>query len=236
LFTGPVPTAAPPAARDNNAQGGVDVLQALRVAAGTFDLPTVGSTTFDPANVFYFGHSQGSNVGIPAIAYADGVKGSIFSGAGSYLIEALLTKTSPVNAKVGLEFLLGEPLASDHPVMQIWQTYFERVDTANFAPLLVTSPPTAPQNVLVTWGTDDTYSPNPTINNTCEAAGFPVAGTPIENIDTGTVARPITQSACFQYTSGDYDGHFVAQRHADAIADWTAFITSLIAGDAISIP
>lgn len=38
-------------------------------------------------------------------------------------------------------------------------------------------------------------------------------------------------AAVFQYaTDGTYDGHFVAQRHPQAIADWVAFFTSLVAG------
>src|SRR4029079_14055099 len=62
----------PRAARDNNLQGGADVLQALRVGDITLPSTVTGSAiAFDPDHVVYFGHSQGGNSGHLGLAYAN---------------------------------------------------------------------------------------------------------------------------------------------------------------------
>ena len=56
-----------------------------------------------------------------------------------------------------------------------------------------------------------------------------------------TTARPATNNkvtpdgnrtaVVIQYQAGDnYDGHFVAQRNSNAVADWLAFLTSAVGG------
>lgn len=240
----------PRAARDNHLQGAVDVIQALRVAQvaavavppGTVAGP--GTVDLDAARVYYFGHSQGSNVGIPALAVTDLAPAAVFSGAGSVLIEGILTKKSPVDAKAGLQFVIGEPLGGGHPVMILWQTFFDRIDPINYAPMLIKRPPpgVASKHVLETWGKGDTFSPETTMNNTAIAAGL-VAAEPVQSpIGLATDARPITPGvvggdgatrfgALFQYLSdGSFDGHFVAARVNAAIADWRAFLVTAAAG------
>lgn len=242
----------PQAARDNHLQGAVDVLQALRLPQmALFNVGGVGDVDFDPANVFYFGHSQGSNVGIPAEAVSDYTPGSIFSGAGGFLTDGILNKTSPVDAKAGLEFLLGEPIGRTHPMMVIWQTYFDSVDTINYGPLLLARPPAgvASQDVYMSWGSDDTFSPNGTLDSMANSFGIPVANPVVSgnNIVNGTIVRPISENkstgdgpmrtaALFQYQPDSYDGHFVATRHSNAIADWLAFITSQISVGTSTVP
>lgn len=230
----------PRAARDNHLQGGVDVIQALRVAQ--IDAFTVGAVAvdFDPARTYYFGHSQGANVGIPAIAVTDLAPAVVLSGAGSYLTDGILTKTSPVDAKAALEALVGEPLAADHPVMTIWQTYFDRIDPVNFAPLVLARPPAgvASKHVYLPWGDGDTFSPEATMNITARAMRLELAEPVVEAINgLATTARPVTlnqragdgadrTAACFQYAPDGYDGHFVSTRNASAVDDWVEFLTS----------
>ncbi|MBT8493961.1 MAG: acetylxylan esterase, partial [Deltaproteobacteria bacterium] len=236
----------PPAARDNNAQGAVDVIAALRIA----DLGTITagglSVDIDPDNVFYFGHSQGSNVGIPAIALTDRVAAAVFSGAGGFLTQSLLSKTSPVDVPTGLSLVLGEELATSHPVMVLWQTYFDPVDTTNYGPLLYQTGD-VPKHVLMTWGIGDTYSADPTLESMAESAllgSIAIAGNepdlpevvrPISGNVTGQGNEPIT-AVVIQYQPDDYDGHFVAQRNPQAVADWTAFLTSALDGAVPTIP
>ncbi len=235
----------PVAARDNGLQGAVDVLQAFRLAdlAG-FDVTGVGTIDFDAGNVYFFGHSQGSNVGVPAAAVSSRPRGAIFSGAGAYLTYGILNKTSPVDSKAGLSFLLGEEVSAAHPVMTIWQTYFDRSDTVNFAPLVLERPPSGvtPKHVFQSWGMGDTFSPRPTLNTMARALGVPVAEPVFEAIDrVSQISRPVTlnkttpdgprTAALFQYEPSGYDGHFVATRNSDAVADWLAFLTSAITGD-----
>jgi hypothetical protein len=243
----------PRAARDNHLQGAVDVIQALRVAqvapfavtAGA--LPGPGTVDFDATRTYFFGHSQGSNVGIPALAVTDLAPAAVFSGAGSVLIEGILTKKSPVDARAGLEALIGERLGGSHPVMVVWQTFFDRIDPINYAPMLIRRPPpgTASKHVMLPWGKGDTFSPETTMNATALAAGLvmaepvvsPVNGLPLD-------ARPVTLSpgvpggdgptrfgAMFQYDGAmAFDGHFVTMRVNQAIADWRAFFVSVAAG------
>lgn len=231
----------PAAARDNNLQGAVDVMQAFRIPqVAAFNVTGVtGAIDFDPTKLFYFGHSQGSNVGVPAVAVSSEAKGAIFSGAGAYLTDGILNKTSPVDAKGALQFLLGEELTGSHPVMTIWQTYFDRSDTLNFAPLILDRPPAGvpTKHVFMTWATDDTFSPRPTLNIMARAMRIPIANPTLEAIgQLNSIARPITlnkaaadtdrTAALFQYQSDGYDGHFVSTRNPTAVVDWMAFLTS----------
>lgn len=238
----------PRAARGNHWQGAVDVIQALRVAGLTIDVTGVGQIELDDGKVYFFGHSQGSNIGIPAIAVSSAAPAAVFSGAGSLLTKALLEKTSPVNAREGLELLIGEELSTAHPVMTLWQTFFDPVDTINFSPLLVTRPPASmvPKHVYMSYGTGDTYSPEETMELTARAAGLPVAEPIVVDLESGSVARPVSANvttaggdvtaACFQYVPDDYDGHFVSTRHPQATADWLEFLTSAATSGTPTVP
>jgi predicted esterase len=231
----------PAAARDNNLQGAVDVMQAFRIPQlAPFAVTGVtGNVSFDPIKVFYFGHSQGSNVGVPAVAVASEPKGAILSGAGAFLIEGILNKTSPVDAKAGLQFLLGEELTGSHPVMTIWQTYFDRADTLHFAPLMFDRPPPGipSKHVFMTWAADDTFSPKPTLNIMARTMRLAIANPTLETVGAlASIARPVSlnraasdtdrTAALFQYQSDAYDGHFVSTRNPGAVVDWMAFLTS----------
>lgn len=238
----------PRATRGNHWQGAVDVIQALRVAGISVDVAGVGTVELDDSKVYFFGHSQGSNIGLPAVAVTGAASAAVFSGAGSHLTRALLTKTNPVDARQGLELLIGEPLSTSHPVMTLWQTFYGPVDTANFAPLLLARPPegVAAKHVFMSYGTGDSYSPEDTLKVTAAAAGLPVAEPVIADLGSGSVARPVSANAstpdgdrtaaCFQYLPDGYDGHFVALRHPQAVSDWLAFLTSLAASGTPSIP
>ena len=233
----------PRAARDNHLQGAVDIVQALRVAQVSLSVGELDEVEFDPARAFLFGHSQGANVGIPALAVTGLAEAAVLSGAGAYLSEALLSKTSPVDSRRGLERLVGDELSTSHPVMVLWQTFFDPTDTSTFAPLLVNDPPEGvpSKHILMTWGQNDTFSPQPTLEMMARGGALPVVEPAIEDLDTGLVSRPVTgnrtggdgverTAACFQYPADGYDGHFVASRDPDAVADWVQFFTSAQSG------
>jgi hypothetical protein len=240
----------PRAARDNGLQGAADVIQALRIpGTGAQTLPGVGATTFDPASTFYIGHSQGSNVGVPAIATTDLAQSALFSGAGAHLTQGILTKTSPVNAKASLEFLIGEDLGTSHPVMVVWQTFFDSSDPLHYAPLVVRRPPAglASKNVYMSWSETDSFSPEPTLTTMARAMGLPVANPVIKDINAGMVSRPVQANvaggdavnrtaACYQYAADGFDGHFVALRVTQAVTDWLAFLTSSVGGATPTVP
>ncbi|RMH41361.1 MAG: hypothetical protein D6689_11380 [Deltaproteobacteria bacterium] len=240
----------PPAARDNHLQGGVDVLHVLRLhEAGPLSVPGVGDVALDGARRYYFGHSQGSNVGIPALAVSNAAPAAVLSGAGAFLTVSLTTKTSPVDAEAGLKFLIDPDFDGSHPVMTVFQTYFDPADTVNFAPLLIRRPPAgvASKHVLMTYGPGDTFSPPASLERMAGAAALDVVEPVIEDIDRPTVARPVglnktggdgaaRMGAVFQYQPDGYDGHFVAQRNPAAVADWLAFFTSLADTGAPAVP
>jgi hypothetical protein len=240
----------PRAARDNHAQGAVDVEQALRIAqVAPFMVNGVGNVHFDATKTYFFGHSQGSTMGIPGVAMSPDAKAAIFSGAGSYLIDGILNKTSPTNAKAGLSLLLGESIDAYHPVMGLWQTFFNRIDPLNYDGLIVAAPPMGipSKHVFMTWSATDTYSPKATLTDTAQVMQLLQAPPVIEMIQPPTT-RPVTSTvmagdgvlrtaAVFQYaTDGTYDGHFVSEQNPMAIADWRAFLNSLAATGTPNVP
>jgi hypothetical protein len=246
----------PRAARDNFLQGAVDILQALRLR-GT-DIPATASPTgnhimFDLGAIAYFGHSQGSTSGEIAMAWygstAGGTPAAVFSGAGSYLTASLLDKTMPVNISSGMAFLIGEPLDREHPVMTIFQSFFDRSDPLNYNPLIIRRPPaTIPsKHVFMSWGKGDTYTPPSTLEANARSLGLSPAGTVIEDFDIPAIARPVSANmkagdsvnvtaAAFQYQPNGYDGHFVSTRNSGAQADWLAFLQSYFSTGAPVVP
>jgi predicted esterase len=241
----------PHAARDNLLQGAADVLTTLRVAElAPFAAGAAGMVKLNPAKVAYFGHSQGSSSGEPALAFSSAAGAAVLSGAGSFLTSSLLDKTSPVNIKAGMAFLLGDEFDGDHPVMTLFQTYFERSDPLDYVHLLVKAPPTgiASKHVLMTYGKDDTFTPRSTLRHNAKAMGIPAVAPTLMGEDLGTpIARPIFQNlrggdgvqrtaACFEYAPDAYDGHFVAQKNAAAVSDWSAFLSSYFVSGMPNVP
>ena len=238
----------PSAALYNNLQGSVDLMQAFRLAGISAESVTgvPDSVDFDAANIFYFGHSQGSNVGVPALAVSPEPRAAVLSGAGAFLTQGILNKTSPVSSKEGLELLLGEAISASHPVMTLWQTYFDRSDTVNFGPMLLSRPlggGVTAKHVLQTWADDDTFSPKRTLSIMARSMQVNLADPVLEQVNfLATTTRPVNNNkttpdgnrtaVLLQYQSADdYDGHFVSQRNSNAIADWLEFLTTAVGGD-----
>jgi len=243
----------PRAARDNFLQGGADILQALRVAkvavATAATSPTTEAILFDPTKVMYFGHSQGSTSGEIAMAWSDATPVAVFSGAGAYLTSSLLDKTMPVNISSGMEFLIGEKLDAEHPVMTIFQSFFDRSDPLSYNPLLITRPPAMipSKHVYMSWGKGDTYTPRSTLEANARSLGLSPVGTVIDAFDRDPITRPVTANVTggdgikrtagvFQYQPDGYDGHFVATKNASAQSDWLAFLRSYLNSGTPAIP
>jgi hypothetical protein len=242
----------PRAARDNFLQGAVDILQARRVAGVSVTAaasPTGAAIVFDPGKLAFFGHSQGSTSGEIALAWSDAAPATIFSGAGAFLTDSLLDKTMPVDIGAGMTFLIGEPLDAEHPVMTIFQSFFDRSDPLNYNSLIIRSAPrtVATKHVLMTWGKGDTYTPRSTLEANARSLGLSPAGTAIEDYGLSAIARPVTANAAgsdgakrtaavLQYEPNGYDGHFVSTKNAAAVADWSAYLTSYFATGKPAIP
>src|SRR5262252_481809 len=242
----------PRAARDNFLQGAVDILQALRIAGVSVTAassPTGAAIVFDPSKLAFFGHSQGSTSGEIAMAWTDAAPATIFSGAGAYLTASLLDKTNPVNISTGMTFLIGETLNPEHPVMTIFQSFYDRSDPLSYNPLIIRrAPPTiATKHVYMSWGKADTYTPRSTLDANARSLGLSPAGTVIDQFDVTPITRPVMTNvtgsdnvlrtaAVLQYEPNGYDGHFVATKNDSAVADWAAYLTSYFTTGKPTIP
>jgi predicted esterase len=223
----------PLAARDNTLQGALDDFQLVRLVK-EMDV-TVGGVrvVFDPDNIFFFGHSQGSLTGVPFVAHEPDVKAAIFSGAGGLLYLSLLNKTEPVDiAALVRLFLRDDPLDEFHPVLALLQMYMERSDSVSYARRLGA-------DVFISEGIVDRYTPVPSIEALATAMRVdPVS--PIERDVMGlTLAgrhvldAPVSGNwdertgVLLQYDEApDSDGHFVIFDREDARQQSTQFLAT----------
>lgn len=242
----------PRAARDNFLQGAADILSEAKFSAVSIGADGGAPITFDSSHVYFFGHSQGSTSGELALPFLDAAPTAILSGASAHLTQSLLHKSSPVDAKAGIAFLIQEDpsqLDTEHPVLGLFQNFFDRADPLNANGAIVRAPLAghAPHNVFMTWGTGDTYTPEGTLQANLVSLGIPVAGAVLEGNVGAPVSRPVSQNinvgsgsvtaAAAQYAppSGS-DGHFVAFEVPGAVSDWTAFIQSDLASGRPTLP
>jgi len=222
----------PVAARDNVLQGAADVYALVR-ALQTVSLPMLpaagDTTSFNPKQIYFIGHSQGSTVGLPAAAFETGLAGMVFSGAGGDLRQSLLNKKSPVDIADLTPYVLEDsPVDITHPALNLFQAFIERSDAENYGGLLLNTLPTGvtARPLVQTYGLGDTYAPIPTLQAVASAIGLePVAPVPSEpgmppwpsamglatpvtaNYDTAT--GNVTAALLEADPMGAYDGHFV---------------------------
>jgi hypothetical protein len=236
----------PRAARDNFAQGAADLMTAFRLPSSPAPAGWTGPTLKFTSSVVFFGHSQGATHGSLALPFTDAAPAAIFSGAGASLTQSLLNKTNPVNVTQGIEFLLREPLDSGHPMLTIWQSFFDRSDPINFNRSISNAPLAGrtAKHLYMSWGSGDTYSPPITLKLNAITLGVSPVN-PFNPNDLGempgAVGRPVSLNmtvpggsktgVVIQYDppSGT-DGHFVATRNTSAVRDWTAFVTTFLTG------
>ena len=190
-------------------------------------------------------------MGAPFVAYEPNLGAAIFSGAGASLVQSLLNKTNPVDIAAGVEFVLNDgELRDNHPVLNLLQQFIEPVDPINYARLFFRSLPAqreVPTHVLQTYGLDDTYSPNATMNIFGLNAGVQLAQPSLESIQgMGSVelpamgnrqvgGEPVT-AVMIQADPGDDDGHFVLYRDADIRDQAAHFLGSMVRNGIPTVP
>jgi hypothetical protein len=235
----------PGAARGNPLQGAADQISLLRLVSG-FDLPASMSPTsaeikFGP--VAFWGHSQGATEGGIAMPYTTGVLGAVLSGEGASLMDALVTKTSPVDIAAALPVALQDPKVDvNHPVLALLQNDLGLVDPLNHAAALVMTPiaPANQKHVFQPFGQGDTYAPPVTEQTFAIAAQLNEAAPPTGVTDNPSwVGMPLAVPAggnvmvngtaitaiVRQYVSdGTYDGHFVSYDNPQAETDVNHFL------------
>ena len=172
----------PRAARDNFLQGAADILGAAKFASLSVTVAggPSAATTFDATKLVFFGHSQGSTSGELALPFLDTAPTAVLSGASAHLTQSLLHKTSPIPLKSGLARCSRRTpgqLDTEHPVLGLYQNYFDRSDPINCTGAIFQQPLAGhvAHSVFMTWGTLDTYTPLETLQANALSLGVPVA-------------------------------------------------------------
>lgn len=248
--------ANPRAARDNVAQGAADLLSlvwwANSYSLTAADSPTGEALSFDPTRIVVLGHSQGATHASLAVPYEPDVRAVLLSGNGGDLTQSLLNKTEPVDIAGVLPFALLDPtpegtLASGdfHPVLALFQAYFDAVDPVAYAWRLHRAPvgDEPLQHVFMTYGLEDSYSPEPTMQAYARAAGLVVVEPVPRDFGLARAPAPLTANVMGATTSwtiglrqympeGGEDGHFVASTaSAQGRADAQRFILGALGGE-----
>ena len=181
------------AARTNNRQSGVDVVQQARLFTDTkIQVPAAiakggAAVTFDPTRVTFFGHSQGGLNGPLFLAGTDLARGGVLSGAGSDLRIALLEKTKPVDIPAAVKLLVGLSNADEateltifHPVLALVQSLVDATDTIHYGRTITREPRTGhiAKSIYQTEGINadgsgDNYAPPHGIEALSVAMGLP---------------------------------------------------------------
>lgn len=250
----------PDAARDNTRQSALDVVQQRRLVPSlTFDAALIERdgrpVRFDPANVFFMGHSQGGLNGPLFLAIDDGARAAVLSAASAVITPALVEKLEPLVIPDILRTLLGLPGASweeaialegfgyEHPIATMVQTWLEVSDGSNYAHLIAAAPRAgfAAKSVLMTEGLRDEFSPPASIEALAGAMRLPQAE-PVHAVVPGLAARgidalalPITANLAGGAATGALlqfpeDGHFAVFENEAAEAQVFAFFGSLLDG------
>lgn len=241
----------PAAARGNVLQGAVDGWQAVRLLLAT-DLdetasPTGAALRFDPARLYYYGHSQGATHGALTLPWEPALSAAVLSGAGAGLIDSLVDKTSPYDVRGALRMALFDPDVNDlHPALTVFQTWLEAADPINYGRRIISDPDEAvgPHHVLMTYGVGDSYSPRSTLIGMASVLGLATAGPAIDDVGGFAALEPpvsanrnirgtlVTAVLSQHDPGGGYDGHFVSTRDGTAMTRITRFFATA-AGDGI---
>ncbi|MBC8131513.1 MAG: hypothetical protein H7X95_00920, partial [Deltaproteobacteria bacterium] len=256
----------PQAARYNALQGAADNFSLLRLLMGLSHteapLGAVPERTikFDPARIYFFGHSQGGITGAPFLALEPNVKAAVLSGTSALLYQALLHKTDPIDISAIVKlYIPDQPLDVFNPILALIQTWIERSESANYAPLFARKPatgsdgmPLAPKDVYQSEGFDDRAAPNVSI----QAFATAVGGNQVSGIDGGvrqiidgltlrgreTLIPPVTGNLAgrtvvlVQYDELAFiDGHFIAL-FGPAQFQWLDFLVSKARTGAATLP
>lgn len=242
----------PAAARGNPLQGAVDQISLAKFAA-VIDGSEGTPTKIDPTKLVFFGHSQGATEGSLMLPYADAYKAAVLSGNGASLMNALTTKTEPVDiaglmpiALSDLQGLSGD-IAEYHPVLSLLQHWIDPADPLNFARYAGAEPLQnhVGKHVFQSYGTNDHYSPPLTLALYAKA-GVLTLLEPAEDdleelfgIALATSSTPISGNAqggtltlgMRQYEAAtDSDGHFVVFDVPQANEDAVNFLSQAVSG------
>lgn len=180
----------PAAGRTNNRQAALDLVQCGRFVRGLrATIAAEGGPTelrFDPANVFFFGHSQGGLNGPLWLAAEDGARAAVLSGAAGNISISLLDKHEPVDIPALINSLLNlerntpgvpDELVHLHPIASLLQLIVDPSDPVSYGRFLVREPRAGntPKHIFQTQGFVDRYAPPAGIAALALSIGLPLA-------------------------------------------------------------
>lgn len=244
--------ANPLAARSNNRQAGIDLVQAGRLVRGLTlsSMVTAGAEArFDGENVMFYGHSQGGLNGPLWLAAGQGPAIGVLSGAGGWLSLSLVLKTQPVNIPGIVAGLLAVPpseLTPLHPAITLAQTIADPADPAHYGRFIVREPRMggAPRHVFMTQGFIDRYTPPPAIAALATSIGLPLVE-PVTHPDVAApladwprVRAPFSRNLAMGAATGGWsqydapgrtDGHFVIFNVPEATLRSARFLSTYVA-------
>lgn len=210
----------PESARDTIVQAAIDQFSAVRVVEEWQDATLLEGQTirFDPAALFFMGHSQGANAGALFLPYEPQVRAAVLSGGGSNLLRALLAKEEPKTEIPGTGQFLAprellqiafqerpdRPLETTHPMLVLLNTYVNRSDADNTARLLRRDPIEggSAKHLLLYIGHVDSYTPLRAAGNLAIGAGAPIGDATLFPAPCDQYADA-ERSAC-GWTNGDW--------------------------------
>ncbi len=258
--------ANPDAARDNNRQSALDVVQQARLVpelALPVEIVDRGGepVRFDPTRIYFMGHSQGGLNGPIFLAIDDSARGGVLSAASAVITTSLVAKLQPIAIPQVVRTLLNLPgdtvadalaregFTVEHPIATLVQTWIEAADGSNYAHLIATAPREgfAPKSVLMTEGLRDEFAPPASIEALAASIGTPLVEPvhqPIEALalrGIGALAPPVTANAAGGLATLGLlqfpdDGHFAVFDNATARAQVFGYFESLRDGGPGTIP
>jgi hypothetical protein len=187
------------------------------------------------------------------LPYADAYKAAVLSGNAASLMNALLTKSKPVDIKSLLPIALSDlsatgDLGEFHPVLTLLQQWIDPGDPLNFARYVATEPLEnhPAKHLFQTYGTGDSYAPpvtlamyaragdltqvGPVVQDTAAApigVKLTTAEAPLSgNAASGTITQGMRQ---YKPASG-HDGHFVVFEVPEASDDMARFFAQAVYG------
>lgn len=233
----------PDSARGQPLQSAADQLSLARFAH-TLNGSGGEPVRIDPTRIVFFGHSQGSTSGSLGLPFADLYRAAVLSGNGASLLRSLLTKTNPVPLGRVLPLILNDPdfdsessEAEFHPVLTLIQQWMDPADPLNFARHIAQEPLPGHlgKHAFQVFGLGDTYSPLATLSAYGQAGGFALVAPELSPIGLPVYPSPLASNRS-PWTLGlrqyapplGIDGHFVAFRAPEAIADIQRFLSTAV--------
>lgn len=251
------------AARTNGRQSGLDEVQRARLFSET-ELVIPASLNqdgvevrFDPSNILYYGHSQGSLNGPLFMSVTADARGGVFSGASGNIQITLLEKTSPTPSVAGVVKSIFLQLASEeydevglmYPPFALAQSLVDPVDPISYVNTIVREPgDLGAKSILVTEGitsdgTGDTFAPPRGCESFANALGLPLqspfvwrprdalfGGLEPTAVPAGGLSGNLADgkaSGVLSQFVPDGDGHFVAFDVKAAEAQVSDFLANL---------